>query len=206
MAARLTAVLPTKWFGDAAPLAQAVLQGIGTAWATIYTMIQFVRDQTRIGSATGEFLDLISADFFGISLPRRLQEADSAFLLRIQQEMLRPRATRSALALALLELTGNSPAIFEPARASDTGGYATGGVGYGVAGGWGNLTLPYQVFVEVRRPQGGGIAALAGYGTGGYLVYGALSLVQTPVTDADIYAEIAAVLPAATIAWSRIVG
>jgi hypothetical protein len=108
--------------------------------------------------------------------------------------------------LALSELTGSTPAIFEPARPADTGGYSTGGLGYSTAGGWGNLGLRYASFVTVMRPEGGGIANFAGYGTGGLLYYGDLSMVTTPVTDADIYAAVTATLPAGYIAWTRISG
>lgn len=204
MAARLRAVLPSGWFSDTAPILNAVLLGLGTAWSAIYDLVAFVRLQTRIATSVGNFLDAAAADFFGFSLVRRNQETDVHFLVRIRQEMLRQRATRAALSEALTDLTGRTPVIFEPARTADTGGYAVGGVGYGVAGGWGNLQLPYQVFVTAFRPAGAGIAAFAGYGTGGYLYYGSQAMIAAPVPDAAIYAEIAALVPAATIAWSRI--
>ncbi len=202
----MKAVLPARWFGDAAPLLQAVLAGIGTGWSAIYSLIETTQAQTRIATASGGFLDLISADFFGLALPRRSGETDLAFRRRIDEELLRPRATRAALVLALTELTGMAPVIFEPTRTSDTGGYNLGGVGYGVAGGWGSLALPYQFFVTAFRPPGGGIALLAGYGSGGIAGYGDLSMVTTVVTDQDIQAEVVQVLPAATIAWMNIAG
>jgi hypothetical protein len=204
MAARMQAVLPARWFGDTAPLLQAVLQGLGTCWAAMYGLLQTVQAQARIATASGGFLDLISADFFGAALPRRNAEADGLFRTRISQELLRPRATRSALVLALTELTGRAPVVFEPARPSDTGGYNVGGVGYGVAGGWGNLALPYQVFVTAYRPSGGGIALFAGYGTGGLQYYGDLSMLTTVVSDADIQKTVTKLLPAASIAWMNI--
>jgi hypothetical protein len=206
MAARMRAVLPARWFGDAAPLLQALLVGLGTGWSAIYSLIETVRAQTRIATASGGFLDLISNDFFGLALPRRPDETDAAFQARIDEALLRPRATRAALLLALTELTGRAPIVFEPARTSDTGGYRIGGVGYGAGGGWGSLALPYQVFVTAFRPPGGGIALLAGYGTGGVPGYGDLSMVTTIVTDADIQSEVVQVLPAATIAWMNIAG
>lgn len=210
MAGRLRAVLPSGWFADSAPIVDAVLQGIGAGWAALYGLIQAVRSQTRILTAVGQFLDLISVDFFGNGLPRRLQEPDAAYLVRIENELLRPRGTRAALALALTQLTGFVPTIFEPARSTDTGGWASGGLGYGTpngvagGGGWGNLHLPFQFFVTAYRPHGGGIANVAGYDTGGYLFYGGSAMIATPVTDADIYAEAAAVVPASTVAWTRI--
>jgi hypothetical protein len=94
------------------------------------------------------------------------------------------------------------PADF--ADISNSGGYSVGGVGYAVAGGWGNLALSYACFVTAFRPVGSGIANFAGYGTGGYSYYGDISMVATQVTDSDIYAEVAAILPAGYVAWTRI--
>jgi hypothetical protein len=98
------------------------------------------------------------------------------------------------------------PTIFEPSRPGDTGGYDSGGLGYSVAGGWGNLELRYQSFVIVNRPSAGGIANFAGYGTGGYSYYGDLAMVNVPVTDAEIYAAVTGILPAGYLAWTRIMG
>jgi hypothetical protein len=201
MASRLWRVLPTNWFSFTSPLLNAVLLGLGTAWAAIYALIQAVRSQARIATATGPFLDLAAADFFGAGLARWPNEGDNAYLVRIQQEMLRPRGTRAALALALTELTGVAPLIFEPALTTDTGGYAIGGVGYGAGGGYGNLSLPYQCFVTVFMPAGGTIPALAGYGTGGYLAYGSAPVVPAA---ADIFTALVATTPIGTIAWTRI--
>ena len=209
---RMLVVLPKRWFSDpavpaAAPtLLQALLSGLGTAWATIFTLVTEVQLLARLATVYGPFLDMASLDFFGGGLPRRPQEDDAGFRLRIRQELLRPRATRAALVLALTELTGQAPTIFEPVRPADTGGYTVGGVGYDVAGGWGNLSLRHSSFVIARLPLGAGIAYFAGYGTGGYLYYGDLSMVETPVTPADIYAEVVAVIPAGHTAWVRIIG
>jgi hypothetical protein len=81
---------------------------------------------------------------------------------------------------------------------------------YGVAGGWGNLDLPFQCFVTAYRPTGSGIAVVAGWGepSGAYgqgaIEYASLAMVQGQITDADIYAAVADVLPVATIGWTRI--
>lgn len=204
MARRLLAVLPTRWFGDNSSLLRSVLTGVGTAWSAAYQLLQYVIQQARIETSSGLFLDLAAADFLGARLTRRPGESDVSLRLRIEQEMLRPRATRAALTLGLSELTGHTPQIFEPARPADTGGYSAGGVGFGVAGGWGSLELPFQSFVTAFRPSGGGISTIAGYGTGGPLAYGNLSQVQSPVSDEDIYATVSQLVPAACIAWVRI--
>jgi hypothetical protein len=204
MARRLRAVIPFGWFSDSAVILQDLLESLGAAWSLTYGLIQFVVQQTRILTATGRFLDAISVDFFSNQLPRRSMEDDSGFLMRIENELLRARGTRAAVSRALQQLTGNTPSIFEPRLTSDTGGYTIGGVGYGVAGGWGCLRLPFQFFVTAYRPQGGGISQLAGYGTGGVPTYGSLDMVQSQVSDAAIFSSIPPLLPAATIAWARI--
>ena len=204
MLSRLRAVLPPRWFGDTTPVLDSLLTGLATGWAILYSLLQMVVAQARIATASGSFLDMISTDFFGALLPRRPTELDDPFRLRIQQELFRERGTRAGLETILTELTGRAPVIFEPARSGDTGGYSTGGLGYGVAGGWGSLALPFQVFVTAFRPHGAGIAAVGGYSTGGPREYASLSMVPTPVSDADIYAAAASVMPAATICWTAI--
>jgi len=204
MANRIRALLPNGWFADDAVVLNGLLQGVGAAWTCIYGLVQFVILQARISTASGTFLDMISVDFFGTFLPRLGLEQDDAFLVRIKNELLRPRGTRTALATALEQLTGRAPIIFEPALTSDTGGYSLGGIGYTVAGGWGNLALPFQMFVTAYRPHGSGIAYFAGYGTGGIPVYGNLSMEPPQILDSDILSLIRKVLPAATIAWTRI--
>jgi hypothetical protein len=209
---RQLSMLPAGWFGNpsadqASPtLLQSVLAGFATAWSSVFSLIQEVRLLTRITTASGPFLDMAAADFFGTMLSRRPDELDPQFGLRIKQELLRPRGTRAALALALTEMTGIPPVIFEPARPADTGGYTVGGVGYNVGGGWGDLLLNHALFVAASRPSGSGIAYFGGYGTGGYVYYGDLSMVTTAVRDADIYAAASAVLPAGTTAWMKISG
>jgi hypothetical protein len=216
---RMLVALPRGWFSDPAPatqtptVLQGLLAGFGVAWSAIYLLITQVRTLSRLATVFGSFLDMASVDFFGSTLPRRPGEPDSQFRVRVQQEMLRPRATRAALSLVLTELTGVAPGIFEPVRTADTGGYYadeeghySGALAYSVAGGWGNLGLRHNSFITVQRPLGVGIPLLAGYGTGGYLFYGDPSMVETPVTDANIFAAIVGVLPAGHIAWVRIEG
>jgi hypothetical protein len=208
MAARIKAVLP-PWFGAPSPILDALLAGIGAIWAFVYSLLAYVTLQTRIATATGIFLDMISLDFFGDDLPRNPGETDTAFRARIDQNILSPRATRAALSQAVLDLTGLAPVIFEPTRPADTGSYNQGGAGYGVAGGWGDLDLPFQCFVTAYRPRENGIANVAGWnGGGGYGVgpieYADLTLASLGISDADIDAAIAAVMPAASIAWTRI--
>ena len=201
---RIKSVLPGGWFGDDTPILDAINSGMAAALASCYQFIQFTIAQSRIRTAYGDFLDMISLDFFGFGLLRRLGEADSNFRARILSQILLPRGTRGAIEAALVELTGQAPIIFEPSRPEDTGGYCVGGTGYAIAGGWGNLALPYQYFVTVFRPRGGGIANLAGYATGGFLCYASMDMENVQVTDAAIMADVASLLPVSTIAWTRI--
>jgi len=201
---RMRRVLPTRWFADSAPALEEVLSGFGVAWAGIYNLVEAVRAQARLATSSGCFVDLISVDFFGAGLKRRSGEGDAVFGTRIGKELLRSRATRQALLQAMYDLTGQQAAIFEPVRPRDTGGYSAGGVGYGCAGGYGNLALPFQSFLTVRRPHGGGIAALAGYGTGGVLGRGSLALVRTQVSDAEIYRVAQSIVPAGYRLWVQI--
>ncbi len=203
-ASRIKAVLPNRWFPDQSPVLDAVLTGLATAWSALYALLASVRAQSRLASATGSFIDAIGQDFFGPRLPRRAAEADDVYRGRIAAALVREHATRTALEAALLTLTGRAPAIFEAARPADTGSYAGPALGYGVAGAWGSLELPFQVFVTVRRPPPAGIATVAGYGTAGPLVRASLADSGGQVTDTDIYAAITAVMPTASIAWTRI--
>ena len=217
MMARLKSVLPLRWFSDTTPVLDAVLSGLADVWSWAYGLVAFARQQTRIATAAGIWLDMIANDLFGAWLSRRPSEADDAFRQRIKQEIARPRATRDAIVVALTQLTSRTPVIFEPAQAGDTGGWggvAAGGpaanaLGYGAAGAWGSLGMPFQVFVTAFRPADGGIAAVAGWdGPAGYgagaIEYGSLAMITGPVTDADIYAAVAAVMPAAGTAWIQI--
>jgi hypothetical protein len=215
MLARLRTVLPTRWFPDSAPVLDGLLSGLAAGWSWAYQRLQYVKAQTRIATATDIWLDVIANDFFGSRLPRRAGLGDEAFRNRIQRELFRERGTRGAIIAALQDLTGRTPLVFEPARSTDTGGYmspigAGGGVGYGSAGGWGSLALPFQCFITAYRPIGSGIATVCGWGgpAGGYcqgtIEYASLEMVQGQVTDDDIYMAVAAVLPVAAIGWTRI--
>lgn len=212
---RMKQVLPSRWFPDDTPVLDTVLSGVAWTWAWVYSLLQTVKSQARISTATDMWLDLIAADYFGTSLSRQSGEMDSAYRLRIQKELIRERGTRGAVVSALDDLTGRPPALFEPANTSDTGGYGGAGetatgLGYGYAGGWGDLNLPLQFFVTAYRPVGVGVAFVSGWsdGGGGYgegpLEYASLTMMQTQVADSEIFAVIASVLPIGVIAWTRI--
>ena len=209
MVARLRAVLPGRWFGDVAPVLDGVLAGVGAVWAAIHGQLQASIAQTRLATATDSFLNMIALDFFGRRVRRRVAEADGAFRVRVLREIRRERGTRGAIVSALIDLTGRAPVVFEPARPADTGAW-NGQVGYGVAGRWGSLMLPRQCFVTAFRPAGQGIALVSGWGGGiggygvGAVCWADRAAIGGQVTDADVAAAVADVMPAASVAWLQI--
>lgn len=211
---RLKAALPQRWFGstsDSMPVVDSVLSGVGAGLTFIYSLYAYAKLQTRILNATDGYLDLIAYDFFGSSIQRKANQSDASFRATIIANMFRERATRNAIIKVLKDLTGRAPKIIEPKRPADTGVYGGPLIGYGVAGAYGSLQMPYQAFVQAYRPLGTGIPSVAGYGisTGAYSTasqaeWASLSMIQQGVTDADIYAAIDSVRPAATIVWTNI--
>ncbi len=201
---RLKSNLPTRWFPDHTPVLDALLSGLASAWVTMYDLLGYTQGQTRLASVSGDLLDGASADFFGTRLARVTNEPDSTFRLRLQNALVREHATRRSLQAALTTLTGFQPKIFEPARVTDTGGYGLPVMGYGVAGAWGNLNLPFQVLVVAKRPASPGIALIAGYGTPGPLARADLAQIPGYLSDKDIENTVVGVIPTASIAWINI--
>jgi hypothetical protein len=212
---RLKQVLPLQWFPDNTPVLDTLLSGVAWAWSWVYEFLQYAISQARISTAEGTWLDLIAADYFGSWLDRRVGESDDAYRLRIHLELVRIRGTRQAVISSLVDETGQSPILFEPANARDTGGYGSikgmgGGLAYGAAGGWGSLSLPFQFFITAYRPAGVGIGSVSGWGCGGggygqgSLEYANLAMMQGQITDADICTAITNVLPVGVVAWARI--
>jgi hypothetical protein len=216
---RLWAVLPKRWFAEQSPNLEAMLTCIATPWVWLHDLICYVIKQTRLRTATDEWLDLMAVDYFGYKIKRKSNEADFPYRARIQAALLREAATRAAVSSCMEYLIGTKPAIFEPANCMDTGSYGllTGdpnmpgtGLAYGQAGGWGSLGLPFQFFVSATRPATPGVSMVAGYGisSGGYgegaISYVDLSLFPGHVTDQDIQSVLSSLLPVNAIAWLRI--
>lgn len=207
---RIKSTLP-RWFGDTFPYLDAVIAGIATGFAFVYSLYAYAKLQTRIKTATDGWLDLISGDFFGTALPRSPNQSDTSFRSRILINLFRERATRKAIVTVLQDLTGRTPTIFEPKRPLDTWALGTG-LGLGVNGGLASFLLPYQAFVNAFRPLNSGIPNIPGLGTspcglgitaGGAVIPSLASAIDA-VTDADIYAAISSVAPVGSILWTRI--
>jgi len=165
MAARLRMTLPNGWFpasppapaASLTPVLDGVLAGLAAAWSFCFGLLSIAASQARLATAYGVFLDLISADFFADALPRQVGEPDSSFRSRISQNLVNSRATRDAVAQAVLTSGLPSPVIVEPGRAPDCGSYgsaATGGAaarpGYGDPGlRYGCNQTPFQYLLQV---------------------------------------------------------
>ena len=225
---RLKSALPTGWFppqnttsANLSPVLDAILSGPAWTNSWAYSLLSYTQNETRIATATDVWLDIIAQDYFGTRIQRYVGETDAAFSARIRANLFAPAATRQAIYNIILALTGNAPVIFEPWNTGDAGGYGGGdavawtGVAYNFAGGYGNLQLPFQAFIEVERPIGKGIANVGGYyqgsgwAGGGYnqgaIEYVNPSIISQQVPDAAIYAAIAAAAPAGSIMWVQLV-
>lgn len=208
---RLKSLMPMRWFNDSNPIVEAVLNGYASACAWVYSLYTYAVMQTRILTSTGGWLDLTAYDFFGDKIKRGANQTDADFLNIIKINLFRERGTRHSIISILEDLTGKTPLIIEPTRPQDCGCYGGPAIGYGVAGAYGSLVMPYQCFVTAYRSTGAGIpyvggytSTVSGYSTpsrGKYASYSDL----TSVTDAQIYAAIAAVKMEGSVVWVRIV-
>lgn len=155
---RLFGLLP-PWFSQLSSdvVIKAVLSGIATVLSGIYALIDYAADQTRIGSATDGFLDLIAWDFFASLISRYADDTDDSFRARILAFALMPRLTRAGITTMLTTLTGRSPSILALWNPQDCGGWSDGKSGsiiaWNKAGCWG-LRLPNQLSIVAYRPLG----------------------------------------------------
>jgi len=210
---RLSAVIPSSWFKWPNPLYTAFIQGISAVFATNYALIIYAKAQTRMATAIGGFLDLISYDYFGLTLPRKNSESDASFLARIQEQFGVERVTLKGMITALTNLTGKAPTIIEPWNTGTCGALDVGTLalydqnGAGGAGFIGDTNLPAQVFMIVHRQVQAGVANVAGLDSNvagldaGPLEITDQTMINGALTDADIYATINATRPTGVICW-----
>ena len=205
---RLRALLPVSWFPVSAPNLDASLAGAAWAFSSNYAQLTYVALQTRIKTATDGWLDVISYDFFGTTLPRLTNETDGAFRARILANLFVKGPTRSCMSKVLELITGSAPSIFEPSNTSDSGGWDSGfyfDTGIPEGGGWGD-PLPFQSFVTAYRPAGGNIdlGEFDAY-TFSWDSWGAWSDGSpVSITDAAIIAAVESTRMLGTIVWLRI--
>lgn len=144
MVSRLRLTLPTGWFPVSPPLPaisvtpvlDGLLAGLARAWSFCFGLLNFTASQTRLGTAFGIFLDMMSIDFFGSHLPRKSEELDETYRRRISVSLISQRGTRQDVCQAVAAVTLSTPTVCEPTRGADCGGYAgltKPGVGGGLA-------------------------------------------------------------------------
>lgn len=207
---RLKTLLPARWFNDSNPVLDALVSGMAQGLSWVYSLYLYAALQSRILTANGGWLDLVAYDFFGDRIKRGAGQSDSDFLNLIKVNLFRERGTRKAIIQVLEDLTGATPVIFEPTRPQDTGAYGGPTIGYGVAGGYGSMLMPYQAFVTAYRPVGVGVPYVAGYRStpSGYSIASRGEYVPAAnlasLTDDQIYAAIASVKMEGTVIWVRI--
>ena len=180
IASRLWTVLPPSWFvqGQPAPNITAAIQGFATVASWAYGLIAFAKNQTRLLTSSGMFIDLWAYDRLGLTTKRRRNEADALWSDRVKKEVIRERVTRGGLVRAITELTGKTPVAFEPWSPTDCGGWASrmsssyanglaswGSYASGGSGRWGSRNIPNVGLVTVYRPGIQGVANVGGWGS-----------------------------------------
>jgi hypothetical protein len=226
MLQRIINSFPTNWFpsgqtDENGKVYRYVGQAAGSAavFSQVYAQIQFVKDQLRIQTSTGGFLDLSSRDYFGTNLQRQAGESDANFAKRIVAEFFQPQNTYSAMVQVIETLTGNTPTIVRSRRPGDLGAYRSAPLAYSFSGAYGSLQMPYQAGIIIKRPTRSGIPNIQGYGTltvpaaqhwggGGYrqglIQYADLSMMTGGVSDQDIYDAVLATKLEGTKVWVRL--
>jgi hypothetical protein len=216
--ARVKQTLSKGWFKWVAPYRDAVIGGLSDSASWNYGLVIYARAQTRLATAYGLWLDILSFDFLGRFLTRN-GSSDDVFRAVIRATILQERVTRKGMISAILALTGNTPGIFEPWNTFDTGAYSGtdgikyGSMGYGVGrGGYGNMNLPGQVFINITRGSSSGVPNVDGYGnpSGGYgagrTEYTGPLVPLAGVTNAIINAMVNMTKPTGSTAWIAIGG
>lgn len=203
---RLRGLLPASWFPDDSPVVDAVLQAPAWALSSNYAQIQYAGLQERIERATDGWLDVVSNDYFHGALPRRANETDASFRARIQANLFIQGPTRGDMAQVMRLLIGADATFIEPSNATDCGGLDLQG-GWDQAGRWGD-PLPYQGFMILPRPRGGGVPNIGGWDQSalGYDQQGEWtdpSMSNAAVSDAAVYAAIEASRALGTTLWVR---
>lgn len=212
IARRVNLLIPFRWFSLGARIKNAIVGGISDAASWSYSWITYVRQQLRVVSATGPWLDVVAFDYFNSYIMRKQGQSDAIFRSIIQKELIRERVTRPGMVQAITDLTGRTPIIFEPALNGDAGSWDCGAVAWdsGV-GAWGDTILPSQSFLTVFRPGlqgipevGGWDSGFAAYDVGGQSAWVDQGQVIGAVTDEDIYRTINLTKPTGSVVWTQL--
>ncbi len=213
-AQRLVGLLPTQWTSDAAKapggVLYALMRTLGAQLNAVEQGLPFAWLNRSLLTAFGPTLDTAVSDFFGTALPRITAETDAAYRARALSQLFLPGATRLALSLALLRLTGKTPTIIEPWNQTDVSALGVGftdtdgpyGLRYGGGG------LPYQCFVETTLPaSSANLGPTYGYDAGfftdspqGYM----LDATPGETGLSAVYAAINAVKPEGVVVWTAV--
>lgn len=212
---RVKQLIPKGWFQWVAPYRDAIIGGLSDSASWCFGLIGYARAQTRLATAYGIWLDILSFDFLGRFFVRA-GAADDTFRALIRATILQERVTRAGMNNAVTALTNNVPWIFEPWNTFDTGAYSSpvptgpkyGQMGYGIGmGGYGNMNLPGQAFMKVARRAASGVPGVSGYsdpiagwGTGAIEYIGPTSELAG-VTDDMIYRLISTTKATGTTIW-----
>lgn len=126
--AELLALTPRNWYSDQAKSPGGVYYNfvatIADELETLWDDLEYVKNQTRISTATECFLDLAASDFFGGMLQRLPGEDDITYRGRILANLLLEKATRSAMIKSLAAFGAPVMIMCEPWYPLDCGGYA----------------------------------------------------------------------------------
>ncbi|MBK0099599.1 hypothetical protein IBT49_26770 [Erwinia sp. S63] len=211
MHGRLRKLIPPGWFSEDSPFLNAALEQCAAGLSWCYALYGYARKQTRLLTASNGWLDLIAYDFFGHQMRRWTGEKDDLYRRRVHTRLFRECGTRQAVTDVLTDLTGQVPDVFEPQRPLDTGGYNMPANGYGQAGRYGSVMLPYQAFIQVTMPAleihssiAGYHCSPSGYSSKAWGAYLCADEVDRGLRSYGVQEAITSVKPEGTIIWLRL--
>ena len=120
---RIRALFPNPWTSTAANtntgnpqtsgIFYALTRGAGDNLATAYQQMQYVKNQTRLASATEINIDNASIDLFGSLQPRQPLESDLNFATRMRQTLIAPLGTVQGIQQVVASYIGYNPGALQ---------------------------------------------------------------------------------------------
>lgn len=193
LSATSSATQITISYGPPGGIIGVIISGGSTALSWIYSLIQYVKLQTRRITTSDAFIDLGIFDFLALRVRRKASQTDASARVMWKQEVLRRRVTRAYVQQAVQDLTGTPVTIFEAFNPMDTGGIGAQWAFNEPTSAWGSNAYPYTMFITAVEPVGAGIPNLSGlndsYGGfgAGQFALADLFLTTGDVTNQDIY-------------------